>query len=236
MLTIRMWKQIDYMYSVSTDGLVMNHLTGLLLKQSPCGKKSKHNPTKPRYMKVRLHGKSFPVHRLVAIAFIPNPENLPQVNHIDGVKTHNWVSNLEWVTNKDNIIKAYKNNLIHVNRGEDHHNCTHSRESAIKAIKLLASGKFTYSQITSMTGFSATMLYDIKRRRIWKHESEGYIFPDIIHLPDFSMYYETIDDLILKGYSTRKIRQVYPIENLTSQQWRSLVYNRKKSLKRKGLL
>lgn len=46
--------------------------------------------------------KSFRVHRLVATTYIPNPENLPQVNHKDEVKTHNWINNLEWCSAKYN--------------------------------------------------------------------------------------------------------------------------------------
>ena len=78
-------------------------------------RKISQNKNKFGYMQVVLikdnKMKTYLVHRLVAIAFIPNLDNLPQVNHKDGNKQNNVVDNLEWCSVSYNTKHAYENNL-----------------------------------------------------------------------------------------------------------------------------
>ena len=101
------WKDIkDYegLYQVSNLGRVKRVTTDMILK----GSKQTHG-----YLVVGLYknnNKSTKsIHRLVSQAFIPNPENKPEINHIDEDKTNNMVSNLEWSTRKENNNHGTRN-------------------------------------------------------------------------------------------------------------------------------
>jgi hypothetical protein len=93
-------------YFVSDKGDVLNKRNGITRKASV---------TKWGYARVSfyINGKvrNYPVHRLVASAFLPNPDNLPVVNHIDGNKLNNCVDNLEWCTYAHNVRHAVRTGL-----------------------------------------------------------------------------------------------------------------------------
>lgn len=85
----------------------VRHFIGRLLRPS-VGKRgypSVYLRNAPKY-------RNIPVHRLVALAFIPNPDNLPEVNHIDLNKINNVASNLEWVSRVQNYIHAAENGAL----------------------------------------------------------------------------------------------------------------------------
>lgn len=126
------WKDIEGyegLYQVSNygrvkslDHIVSNHTSNIISK----GKILKERINRKGYISYALYkknqSKNIKAHRLVAIAFIPNPENKPQVNHIDGNKQNNRVDNLEWCTNKENQIHAWENGLITAKKGGQVHN------------------------------------------------------------------------------------------------------------------
>lgn len=78
------------------------------------------------------------LHRLIAEHFIPNPNNLPQINHKDGNKLNNDISNLEWVTVAENVIHAYEHGLINHVRGKEHPNYGKCGSASKKARKIIA--------------------------------------------------------------------------------------------------
>lgn len=128
------WKDIpgyEGMYQVSNLGRVKSltrrvkthnsswTVNGRILKLQNVPSVSKYKTN--TYQRVTLSGRSIEIHRLIAITFIPNPENKPCVNHIDGNGANNNVLNLEWCTYKENVLHSFHVLGNKFKTGEDHH-------------------------------------------------------------------------------------------------------------------
>lgn len=116
------------------------------------------------------------VHRLVALAFIPNPENKPCVNHIDGNKQNNHVSNLEWMTYSENTIHSFKNGLQIPLKGEDVSVALHTNEQVHEICKLMEQG-LRNIEITQNYGYSKSLLKNIRNGDSWEHIKSQYNIP-----------------------------------------------------------
>lgn len=131
------WKDIDGFpdYKISSEGKILRISKNYYLK--PCLDKSIGYFVVNLYdTKGRPHRKF--LHRLIAEAFIPNPENKRTVNHIDGNKSNNELSNLEWATDSENMLHAFSHGL-----------CENTRKSAYKQQKILSKKPRTEKQIES---------------------------------------------------------------------------------------
>lgn len=109
------WKTttVNKDYEVSNLGNIRSNKGGVprLLKPYRRGGLCENEESRGYYLAVRLLNNGvehdYAVHRLVAMAFLPNPENLPQVNHINGIRNDNRVDNLEWCDNSYNVWHSY---------------------------------------------------------------------------------------------------------------------------------
>ena len=107
---VEIWKDVpgyEGLYQVSNMGRLKSY------KKDASGVILKLTNKRGDYIRVVLQGINKPrtsisAHRLVALTFIPNPKNLPEVNHIDGNKQNNKISNLEWCTRSENIRHSLK--------------------------------------------------------------------------------------------------------------------------------
>lgn len=125
--------------------------------------------TENGYYQVVVRGKGLRVHRLVALAYIPNPAGKPFINHKNGVKTDNRVENLEWCTRQENAQHS-----IHVlghwvnNRGTKGCNAKLT-DNQVYEMRDLKNEGFSYSRLSRIFNVSPQTVVAIVKRRNWGH-------------------------------------------------------------------
>ena len=158
------WKKIkgyeDYM--ISNQGRVFKEGSRKFLKP---GKGSRG------YLTVNLWkngvGKSHTIHRLVALAFLSNVFGKRTINHIDGIKTNNFVENLEWNTHSENNKHAYDAGLKQ--KGSKHGQAKLSENQVLEIRRLYATGDYSYRALGKMFGVDHSLIGRIILRKNWTH-------------------------------------------------------------------
>ena len=110
------------------------------------------------------------IHRIVAEAFIPNPDNLKQVNHKDGNKLNNDVSNLEWVSQVRNIQHSIDIGLRKVT-GSDNSQSKLTEVDVVRIKRMIILGE-TLTRISELYEVSVSVISRIKLGKSWKHVND----------------------------------------------------------------
>lgn len=178
MRTENIWKNAvgyDDIYHISNKGDLKSLKRILVKRNCLCSLPEKiMTPQlhKEGYLCVRLtdkdkNKKTVKMHRLVAMAFIPNPENKQFVNHINGIKHDNRVENLEWVTKSENTIHAYKLGLMNHRIGE---NCYQTTLTDAQVLEIRAIGKsMRCVDVAQKYNVAQYVIWNILSRKTWKH-------------------------------------------------------------------
>lgn len=174
-MTEEIWKDIEGYegsYQVSNTGLVRSldrrRTDGVLIH----GRMLAQSADQDGYLVLGLSldgkSKTVKVHRLVAKAFIDNPDNLPEVNHIDEDKTNNNVDNLEWCTNAYNLTYGHRLECV---RGEraPHSKLTAEQVDEIRRTYIKGDLKFGQSALGKKYGVSHPAIACIVKNKTWRH-------------------------------------------------------------------
>ena len=161
------WRDVigyEGLYKISNEGEVYSLVSKKILKSFPHYEKG--------YIRHCLYKnkskKTLSTHRLVAFAFIPNLENKPEVNHINGIKSDNRVENLEWVTASENCIHSFKIGLNTPKVGENNNKSKLTKEDVSKVYSLNRDGMST-KDISNMYNVCRTTIDRILSGKRWNH-------------------------------------------------------------------
>ena len=158
-------KGYEGLYKIDDKGNVYSCITNSSRRKGIMKPQSKNG-----YLTIGLYKdkkyKNYLIHRLVAQAFISNPNNLKEVNHIDGNKHNNRVQNLEWCTGSQNVKHSYEHGLHPRLCGEKNvaHKLTWKDVHEIRGIYKDVS----CTELSKKYNVSASTIRDIKNNRIWK--------------------------------------------------------------------
>lgn len=220
---------IKTFYSIDDEGDIINNNTGDYV-YGWIGKRGyrvvslRINPDElfPKFVKKQ-------VHRLVAMAFIPNPDNKPQVNHKDGNKLNNWAYNLEWVDNKENYDHARSHGLIKTCDSLSY--ATVDNQTVERICELLSKG-YSNIQIIQDLGLpndqhGKGLITRIRTGRAWKDISNNYDFiktGSLKKVPDFIIH--EICKYLEKGMPLKEIFTSIGITNgIEYHRFKGLVYD-----------
>ena len=225
------------MYDIYDDGRVQNRYTKEFLKtyrnsSGYEGVSMKSNKYKGKYYRESIH-------RLVAENFVENINNEKTVNHIDGDKDNNKSENLEWISQKENNLHAYRTGIRKPNDPDKVPFTKYTKDQVRRACEMIAEDKVCMFDIEKETGIPVKTLYDIRRHRTWKSISKDYVFPEYhqVYTPgsDYHLINE-IKKLVRSGLKNQEIYDTLGIERtkklskiMTDHR---MVINRKKGKKK----
>lgn len=182
----QVYPMIKSIYWVSSKGRIYNAKTKKFITTRKLDEKKHSSP----YYKVNLqisvnkHSYSdvFLVHRLMMCTFFP-VEGMEKllVNHKDGDKCNDDLSNLEWSTPSENIKHALKMGLFKPVYGENHCCATITEKTAKKIIKMLLSRQYTHKQISESIGVSVSIVDSISSGKAWKHLTKDLDLSSLRH-------------------------------------------------------
>lgn len=165
-----MWKKVEGFnnYEVSDSGFVRNIRTGRVLKFD-CVKKRK-GTVDSDYLRVTLcennTPRKFAIHRLVAKHFLEDYSEDLEVNHKNGNRFNNLVSNLEMVSSEQNRAHALETGLCP--KGEEHGNVKYTEQQANLVITLSREG-YSRKDVAEIAGVTVSFVKDIRSGKAWKH-------------------------------------------------------------------
>ena len=151
---MEIWKKIEEFenYSISNEGRIRNDKTGTIRKPQ--------NYTNG-YFSVRLNRKNLLIHRLVAKAFIENPERKPVVDHINGDRKDNRVENLRWVTTAENLM------------GYGHEERCNFHRTGIRAINVVTNEQIDFVSKTECAKYFGCTKHQIKTDHLYKQRNKA---------------------------------------------------------------